>query len=152
MRQLSDELLKKNTASLNKLSIIIVLHLHVRHINGECNLLRDSRDEAAWPALEQTNAKGLELIESSLAGELALSIATSHSVLGHFPNFYWIPHCKYRCLLLRFVLVVLLGAFYLLTLVIERHDLLNQIGLGVVRAICQVLAACGIFRVGCGRL
>ncbi len=29
VRQLTNELLKQNTASLNKLSIVIVLHLHV---------------------------------------------------------------------------------------------------------------------------
>ena len=66
MRDLSDELLKESTTSLNEVSIIVALHFHVRDINGHGYLLGDSRNVAAGPAFIEDISKGLEFVESSL--------------------------------------------------------------------------------------
>jgi hypothetical protein len=134
VRQLADELFKEDATSLDEFSIVIVLHFHIRHVNGECNFLGNSRDEAARPALEQDPVESLELIESPLASKLALGIATCHCVLSHFAYLHRVAHSKHRSLLFGLVLVVFLSAFNLLALGVESHDLFNQVGLCVVCA------------------
>ena len=134
VRQLADELLKEDATTLHEFSIVIVLHFHVRHVNGECNFLGNSRDEAARPPLKQHPVESLELIESPLASKLTLSITACHCVLSHFAYLHRVAHSKHRRLLLGLVLVVFLSAFNLLALGVESHDLLNQVGLCVVCA------------------
>lgn len=134
VRQLADELLKEDATSLYELSIVIVLHFHVRHVNGECNFLWNSRDEAARPALDQDSIESLKLIESPLASKLALGITTCHCVLGHFAYLHRVAHSEHRSLLFGLVLVVFLSTFNLLALRVESLNFLNQVGLCVVCA------------------
>ena len=86
VRDLADKLLQEDSPSLNKLWIVVVLHLHRRDIDSEGNLLRDSRDVASRPSLVEAFLEGFELIKSSLAGPISLGIAACHSVLGDLTN------------------------------------------------------------------
>ena len=118
VRDLTDELFEENTASLDKLGIVVVGHLHVADIDGHSGLLGDGWDVAAGPALSQHTSQRLELIESALAGPLASIVTPCHRVLRHLANLDRITHRVSQTLLLSLVLVVLGTALDLLTLAV----------------------------------
>ena len=76
VRDFSNEFLEEDTTSLNELSIIAILHLHVLHIDGHGNFLGDRGDIDAGPALVEHLGEGLELVVAALALELSLFVAT----------------------------------------------------------------------------
>ena len=139
VRALADELLEEDATALNKVSIVVVGHLHVLHIHGVGNLLGDSRDVAAGPALRKHSLQGLKLVKSSLASPLALLIAARHRVLHDLADLDRVTHGEMDGLLLCLVLVVLEGTLSLLALRVERHDLLDQVSLGIIGAHHQIL-------------
>ena len=67
---LADELLEKNAPFFQELVILVVLHLHLMHVDADSGLLGDGRDVAAWPSIVETALQRLKLVEASLAGPL----------------------------------------------------------------------------------
>ena len=114
MRDLSDELLEKSATSLNEVSIVIVLHFHVRDVDGHGHLLGDGRNIAAGPAFVEDVSKGLELVEPSLTRELTLRVSACDSVLGDLTDLDRISHSEGQTLLLSLILVILGCALNLL--------------------------------------
>ena len=143
MRALAEELLEKDTTTLDKICIVVISHLHVLHIDSVGNLLRNGRDVAARPALSQLSLQGLKLVESALASPLALLVTAGDGVLHDLADLDGVTYGEDSSVLLLLVLVVLKGTLSLLTLRVERHDLLDQISLRIVGAYHQVLCTSG---------
>ena len=139
MGALADELLKKGSTALNKLSILIILHLHVLYINSEGDFFGDSRNVAARPAQNELFLESFKLVEPTLAGELSLGILACHSVLHNLANFDWITDHKCRRNLLSLALMLLHCPFGLLTLRVESQNFLNKVGLGIISSKHKVL-------------
>ena len=139
---LADELLEENAPLLQELVVLVVLHLHLLHVDADSGLLGDGRNVATRPSVVETALQRLELIEASLAGPLASRVSPSHSVLCDLSNFLGVSHLERERSLLHFVLVVLTLALHLLALRVERHNLLNQLRLGIVRPHVKVAAPC----------
>lgn len=141
VRKFSDEFLKKDAPSLHKLRIVVILHLHVGHINSHRDLLRDGRDVAARPPLVKSLLDGFELVKAPLTGPLALLVFSCDCVLGHLADLDGVSDCEGQALLLGLILVVLSLAFHLLALRVECQDLLNQISLGDVCTLAKISIA-----------
>ena len=137
---LADELLEENAPFFQELVILVVLHLHLMHVDADSGLLGDGRDVATWPSVVETALQRLKLVEASLAGPFTSRVSPCHCVLCDFSNFLGVSDLEGERGLLQFVLVVLPLALHLLTLRVERHNLLNQLRLGIVRTHVQVTA------------
>ena len=66
MRDLTNEFLEKGSTFLDKVSVLIILILHISDVGAHGQLLRNGWDVAARPSIVQAALQGLELVEPPL--------------------------------------------------------------------------------------
>lgn len=135
LRNALDKVLEEDAACFNEFSIIVVLHLHICHVDSIGDLLRDGWNITTRPAFIERSGDSLELVEAPLAGPLSSAVASSHSILSDLANLDRIPDSESFFGHFNLIFVILAGAFHLCDLCVEVHDLLDQLRLRICSAL-----------------